>query len=54
MSELYVYLCTYCDTLNHIHWKIVEDHQAPYCCECGEKEFFKFVEVLEVKPKDAD
>ena len=53
MTELYVYLCTNCDTLNHIHWKITEFNE-PYCCECSLRDGFKFVTVLEVNPKDAD
>jgi hypothetical protein len=50
MSEIYVYLCTHCDTLNYIHWCITEFNE-PYCCECGERDGYKFVTVLEAKPK---
>jgi DNA-directed RNA polymerase subunit RPC12/RpoP len=50
MTTLYVYLCTNCDTLNHIHWQITEFNE-PHCCECSERNFYKFIAVLEAKPK---
>jgi hypothetical protein len=48
------YLCTNCDTLNHIHWDIVFskgwEYTAPHCCECGESDIknYKFIKQLEV------
>ena len=48
---LYQYLCLVCDTLNHIHWEITHNGNAPCCCECGEGwgVNYKFIKTLEVE-----
>jgi Zn ribbon nucleic-acid-binding protein len=51
---LYKYLCTNCDTLNHIHWAIEKDYEAPFCCECGQykRTKYKFIKKVEVMEND--
>lgn len=52
---LYRYLCIGCGILNHIHWEIVEDYHAPYCCNCGvgnDADKYKFIKIVEVKNND--